>query len=170
MRVNVYAEEISNDIEIVTKEVAGIKFTGLRLYLYLPVSHGQAQIRGKFMHKEGDDDSSAVTIWGKRDLRDVLKLALAKLDEHYSPEGAAHVKDVDDGWTRNSNSSTQNISPVLKGILFDVKFRDGTIWRDQEGDNFRWDVIGTDDDIIAYILHPVAGSGAAGFPLTHNKD
>jgi len=33
--------------------------------------------------KPGDDDSAAVTFWGKTDLRNVLRLALEKLDEHY---------------------------------------------------------------------------------------
>ena len=35
------------------------------------------------MHHEDDDDSSAITIWGKRDLRVLLREALVKLDEHY---------------------------------------------------------------------------------------
>ena len=38
------------------------------------------------MHREGDDDSSAVTFWGKRDFRDVLRKALAMLDAHYEKE------------------------------------------------------------------------------------
>lgn len=31
-----------------------------------------------------DDDSSAITIWGKRDLRTLLTEAIEKLDEHYA--------------------------------------------------------------------------------------
>lgn len=84
MRVNVYAEEMTERVEIISKEVEGQKFTGCRFYLELPVTHGQMQMRGPFIHREGDDDSSAVTFWGKQDLRHVLRKALALLDEHYS--------------------------------------------------------------------------------------
>ena len=103
MRVNVYAEEMTDRIEIIGKEIDGHTFTGLRIYLELPVTVGgqgthrsvegppvyppvngkPAQVGGPFMHRPGDDDSSAVTFWGKRDLRDVLRKALAALDEHY---------------------------------------------------------------------------------------
>jgi hypothetical protein len=86
MRVNVYAEEMTDRIDIVQKE----GFTGLRIYLELPVTilhpNGMTEVRrGPFIHKPGDDDSSAVTFWGKRDLRDVLRKALAALDDHYAP-------------------------------------------------------------------------------------
>jgi hypothetical protein len=112
MRINVYAEEMTGRIEIIEKTTKDGKFTGLRIYLELPVtvsvcrlcgmlnapgSHtaycrGSAdghhfqprQISGPFMHHPGDDDSSAVTFWGKKDLREVLRAALAKLDEHYA--------------------------------------------------------------------------------------
>jgi hypothetical protein len=56
MRINVYAEELTNRVEIITKEVEGKTFYGARLYLYFP---GQ----GPYIHREGDDDSSAVTFW-----------------------------------------------------------------------------------------------------------
>lgn len=106
MRVNVYAEEMTDRIEIISKEIAGHSFTGLRLYLELPVTvggpkpthrveggdvrtgsvNGEAvQVAGPFMHRPGDDDSSAVTFWGKQDLRVVLRKALAMLDDHYEP-------------------------------------------------------------------------------------
>jgi hypothetical protein len=104
MRVNIYAEEMTDRIEIIGKEIDGHTFTGLRLYLELPVTvggHGQhrseegpsvypplngepAQVAGPFIHRPGDDDSSAVTFWGKRDLREVLRKALSMLDEHYA--------------------------------------------------------------------------------------
>lgn len=89
MRVNVYAEEITDKIEIIEKNTADGKFTGLRFYLELPVTirnaHGATAVyRGPFMHRPGDDDSSAVTFWGKRDLRDTLRKALQMLDEHYT--------------------------------------------------------------------------------------
>jgi hypothetical protein len=85
MRVNVYAEEMTDRVEIVEKD----GFTGVRFYLYMPVSapntgqgHEPAWYKGPFIHREGDDDSSAVTFWGKQDLRVALRKALAMLDEH----------------------------------------------------------------------------------------
>lgn len=90
MRVNVYAEELpeASAIEIISKATDDGTFTGLRIPLYLPVTLPDGtQARGKFMHHPGDDDSSAVTIWGKRDLRNILKVALAKLDDHYDAAG-----------------------------------------------------------------------------------
>jgi hypothetical protein len=113
MRVNVYAEEMTDRVEIIGKEIDGHKFTGLRLYLELPTSlppevwlagptpavnatyaeppnDATRNVRGPFLHRPGDDDSAAVTFWGKRDLRVVLRKALELLDEHYAkhpPEG-----------------------------------------------------------------------------------
>lgn len=103
MRVNIYAEEMTDRVEIITKTIDGIRFTGLRLYLELPVTVGgcgshrsdegptvhapvngrAAQVAGPFIHRPGDDDSAAITFWGKRDLRDVLRKALEMLDRHY---------------------------------------------------------------------------------------
>ena len=105
MRVNIYAEEMTDRIEIIGKEIDGHTFTGLRFYLELPVSlvdygeghtryatkedrHGVVQYKGAFIHRPGDDDSAAVTFWGKRDLREVLRQALALLDEHYAKRDA----------------------------------------------------------------------------------
>lgn len=95
MRVNVYAEEMTDRVELVEKATQDGKFIGLRFYLYLPVtspcSLSQAgprlipesrEHRGPFLHREGDDDSAAVTFWGKRQLRTALVKALALLDEH----------------------------------------------------------------------------------------
>jgi len=85
MRVNVYAEEMTRRVEIIEKEIDGITFTGLRIYLYLPVTTPDGgEIKGPFIHREGDDDSSAITIWGKSALRDVLRDALEKLDGYYA--------------------------------------------------------------------------------------
>lgn len=103
MRVNIYAEEMPPKpiVEVISKTVEGNTFTGLRIYLQLPASyhlgpHGEAvpassgdleqahQMQAPFIHHPGDDDSSAITFWGKRDLREVLDVALAKLDEHYA--------------------------------------------------------------------------------------
>lgn len=94
MRVNVYAEEMTDRVEIITKEIDGHTFTGLRIYLELPVTVKGVdgvivhQVHGPFIHRTGDDDSSAVTFWGKRDLRDVLRKALALLDAHYAKRAA----------------------------------------------------------------------------------
>jgi hypothetical protein len=117
MRINVYAEEMTDRVEIIEKTTKDGSFTGLRIYLELPVTMLRCtrcqgigsvsewvpercpnaldgkhtiqtlQMRGPFMHHPGDDDSSAVTFWGKRDLRDVLRKALEKLDEHYKERG-----------------------------------------------------------------------------------
>lgn len=101
MRVNVYAEEMTNRIEIIAKEIDGHQFTGLRFYLELPVTIPARSpealdsgailenVRGPFMHRPGDDDSSAVTFWGKRDLREVLIKALHLLDKHYASKERA---------------------------------------------------------------------------------
>lgn len=92
MRVNVYAEEMTDRVEIISKEIDGQPFTGLRFYLYMPVTlngvDGVYQCKGPFIHRPGDDDSAAVTFWGKRDLRDVLRKALSLLDEHYEQRKA----------------------------------------------------------------------------------
>lgn len=89
MRVNVYAEEMTDRVEIICKEIEGEKFTGIRFYLELPVTirHSASMhtvTKGPFIHHPGDDDSSAVTFWGKHDLRPVLRKALEILDEHYA--------------------------------------------------------------------------------------
>ncbi len=83
MRVNIYAEEMTDKIEIISKTIDGHDFTGLRLYLELPATVNGQQYQGPFLHRPGDDDSSAVTFWGKRDLRTVLHKMLSQLDEHY---------------------------------------------------------------------------------------
>ncbi len=84
MRINVYAEEMTDRVEIIRKDIDGQVFTGLRLYLELPVTVNGKQHKGPFMHHPGDDDSSAVTFWGKRDLRGVLIKMIEELDSHYA--------------------------------------------------------------------------------------
>lgn len=77
MRVNVYAEEITDRVELVEKD----GFTGIRFYLYLPVTTVEGdQHQGPFIHHAGDDDSAAVTFWGKRQLKEMLQKALDLLD------------------------------------------------------------------------------------------
>lgn len=84
MRVNVYAEEMTDRVELVKKG----EFIGIRIYLYMPVSipvgsQGQlAEVKGPFLHKKDDDDSSAITFWGERDLKKVLQKALDLLAKH----------------------------------------------------------------------------------------
>jgi hypothetical protein len=85
MRVNVYAEEMTDRVEVISKG----EFTGLRFWLELPVTipavgGGTRQVSGPFMHHPGDEDSSAVTFWGKGTLREVLAEAIDKLDAHYA--------------------------------------------------------------------------------------
>jgi hypothetical protein len=81
MRVNVYAEEMTDRIEIISKEIDGRTFTELRFYMELPATIREDE-PGK-TRRVGDDDSATVTFWGKRDLRGVLRKALAMLDVHY---------------------------------------------------------------------------------------
>jgi hypothetical protein len=96
MRVNVYAEEMTDRVEIIEKLVDGEFFTGVRFYLELPVTipatvgEGFMIHKGPFMHRKGDDDSAAVTFWGKQDLRMVLSKALDLLNEHYDKPRAQH--------------------------------------------------------------------------------
>jgi hypothetical protein len=81
MRVNIYAEELTDRVELVSKEIEGNVYTGVRFYLELPVTTPNGgQVSGPFMHSPGDDDSSAVTFWGKQKLRNALAQALYMLD------------------------------------------------------------------------------------------
>jgi hypothetical protein len=93
MRVNVYAEEITDRVELVRKEVGGMVFTGLRFYLELPVTKGQMQVAGPFLHHHGDDDSAAVTFWGKQDIRETLRKGLALLDAYYGGQPPSATPD-----------------------------------------------------------------------------
>lgn len=99
MRVNVYAEEMTDRVELVEKVIDGEVFTGVRFWLALPVTlnnpgGGVSQMRGPFMHKPNDDDSAAITFWGKKQLRESLQIALKLLDERHQD---AHRGDPADG-------------------------------------------------------------------------
>lgn len=117
MRVNVYAEEMTQKVEIVEKRIDGQTFTGVRFWLELPVSYKldpgaegviaplrgsengrYPSLHGPFMHHPGDNDSAAVTFWGKRDLRGVLVRALNLLDQHEEQKDTAqqHVSAKED--------------------------------------------------------------------------
>lgn len=95
MRVNIYAEEMTDRIEIIEKEIDGNKFEACRFYLYLPVtsqvvgSSDPFQVQGPFIHREGDDDSAAVTFWSRGKLRHTLQKAIDLLDEHHAKKNAA---------------------------------------------------------------------------------
>lgn len=80
MRVNVYAEEMTNKVELVVKQ----GFVGIRFYTELPVKSGDLEVRGPFMHRPGDNDSSAVTFWSRGNMRELLLKAIALLDQHHA--------------------------------------------------------------------------------------
>jgi hypothetical protein len=103
MRVNVYAEEMTNRVELVTKKTEDGEFTGVRFYLELPMTVNGVEYKGPFLHQPGDDDSAAVTFWGKRQLRTLLKQALDLLEANTDAEPADYLKplEVRDGSTRN---------------------------------------------------------------------
>lgn len=105
MRVNVYAEEMTPRVEIVEKRGEdGKVYTGVRFWLELPVTtnplgvqkEGEqpVNVQGPFLHRRGDDDTSAVTFWGKRELRVALVRAINLLDEHHTRK---HDLGVDTG-------------------------------------------------------------------------
>ena len=87
MRVNVYAEEMTGKVSFVEKEIQGMTYVGVRFHLYLPVTTPSGQVQGPFIHRgkdlDADDDSSAVTFWGKKTLKDTLKEALRMLETHH---------------------------------------------------------------------------------------
>ena len=64
MRINLYTEELTDDVQVVEKD----GFHGLRFYLKSP---------HELHHDQGDDDRSAITFWG---LRTVVPLMLAVAD------------------------------------------------------------------------------------------
>lgn len=83
MRINVYAEEITDAVEIIEKTTPDGTFTGVRFWLELPVTLPDgSQAQGRFIHRPGDDDSSAITFWGKKKLKEALKKALQLLEDH----------------------------------------------------------------------------------------
>lgn len=86
MRVNVYAEEMTDKVELIEKTTKDGTFVGVRFWLELPVTArvGDAirQTAGPFMHHDGDNDSAAVTFWGKAQLKVALRKALELLEAH----------------------------------------------------------------------------------------
>ncbi len=89
MRVIVYEEELTERVELFTRTIGGRTITGARFYLELPAIVGGEQHQGPFMQRPGEDDSAAVTFWGKPEyLRTVLRNAVAKLDERCRADSA----------------------------------------------------------------------------------
>lgn len=90
MRVNIYAEELTERVEVISKEIDGHTYYAVRFYLELPATIttdalGNIQnVRGPFMHRLGDDDSSAVTFWGRSQLRELFAKAIEQLDDFQS--------------------------------------------------------------------------------------
>ena len=75
MRINIYTEELTEDVCVVSKEGVGDDgkprtFHGLRFYLHSPDS---------LHHNSDDDDRSAVTFWGLRTVKPLLEKALVTL-------------------------------------------------------------------------------------------
>ena len=71
MRINVYDKELTTDVKVIAKLVAGVTYTGIRFFMNDP---------------NGDPDTkSAVTFWGKGDLRPLLQNGIDALDKFYQP-------------------------------------------------------------------------------------
>jgi hypothetical protein len=90
VRVNIYAEEMTDKVELITKTTKDGEFVGVRFWLELPATvpvagstTGEEQhVRGPFMHHPDDNDSAAVTFWGKAQLKVALRKALELLEAH----------------------------------------------------------------------------------------
>ena len=52
MRINIYNDEVRDDVETETKEANKVEFTGIRFI-----------VGDRVEHTQGDDDSPAVTFW-----------------------------------------------------------------------------------------------------------
>ena len=81
MRINIYNEELTDRVEVLHQVVDGIPYTGLRFYLELPATVNGAQYQGPFLHRPGDDDSSAVTFWSRGSLQGLFTRALSLLQQ-----------------------------------------------------------------------------------------
>jgi hypothetical protein len=81
MRVNVYEEELTDRFGV-TKSKDG-RFVGIQFLLELPATVDGKQYRGPFIHRPGDDDSSAVTFWSRdrTKLLHILRGAIAELEK-----------------------------------------------------------------------------------------
>lgn len=86
MRLNIYSQELTREVELVSKvaDDTGIRYYGIRLYLASPdILH----------HTDEDDDRSAITFWipnamsfGKDDLVDVFAQMTELCERAPNPE------------------------------------------------------------------------------------
>ena len=124
MRVNIYAEEMTQRVELVKKG----EFTGVRFYLELPVAlatppvklgaqPGITHVSGPFMHHAGDDDSAAVTFWGKRDFRKAMIRALQLIDQAEAPASSEEIRAVSDKLNATAASAGRNTINSLVGVF-----------------------------------------------------
>ena len=84
--VNIYAEDLTDRIEVLSKDIEGVSYTGLVLYLEPPTviksGHYAGQnLPGSCLYR--DSGPYTLTVWGKRDLRDLLDKMKDALDHHY---------------------------------------------------------------------------------------
>jgi hypothetical protein len=94
MRINVYDEEQTGRIEVVENTVRGEQFVGLRFFLELPVTTPHGNIQGPFAPNPVSEETAAVTFWNRKDLRPMLRHALALLDQYHGEvEPLAKLRD-----------------------------------------------------------------------------
>jgi hypothetical protein len=69
--MNIYSQELTRDVELVTKEAEGITYHGVRVFLKSPE---------QLHHTLADDDRSAVTFWCSDDFpRESLEALFARM-------------------------------------------------------------------------------------------
>jgi hypothetical protein len=85
MRLNIYSQELTKEIELVSKTAdTGITYYGMRMYLASPdILH----------HTPDDDDRSAITFWlpnnktfSKSDLAEVFYQMCQKIEDAPNPQ------------------------------------------------------------------------------------
>ena len=85
MRINIYTEELTDEVAIVSKEGIGDDgkprtFYGLRFFLKSP---------DELHHNEEDDDRSAITFWGLSVVKPLMEKAIATLKREFINAGAS---------------------------------------------------------------------------------
>jgi len=71
MRINIYSEELTDEIQVVEKTANGNKFIGVRLILESPDT----------LHNDPDDDDrNAITFWINEDEVDKLGILLQRAE------------------------------------------------------------------------------------------
>ena len=76
MRINLYTEELTDDVQVVEKD----GFHGLRFYLRSP---------HELHHDAEDDDRSAITFWGLRTVAPLMQAVAEMLRRHQQQLGGA---------------------------------------------------------------------------------